>query len=113
MTPTLKISSEQAGKRLDVVLARLYPRYSRAYLQKWIADRTCRPRQGKELIPNYRVEAGETLEVADLEGPSPEFEAAPKRQVGNDKSGATTSGRSSARLPRRCSMKIKRALGAK
>src|ERR1035437_6142144 len=64
MMPTLKISSTQEGKRLDVILARTYPDYSRAFLQKWIREGRV-TRSGKELIPHDRVRAGETIEVAD------------------------------------------------
>jgi len=65
MMPTLKISSEQDGKRLDVILARSYPDYSRAFLQKWIKDGRVTT-AGRGLIPNYRVRAGETIDVEDL-----------------------------------------------
>jgi len=72
--PTLKISTEQNGKRLDVLLARMYPDYSRSFLQKWIKDGRV-TRSGKELISNYRVRVGETIDVADpssgLRTPSP------------------------------------------
>ena len=63
--PTLKISPEQDGKRLDVILARLYPDYSRSFLQKWIRDGRV-TKTGKELIPNYRVQVGESIEVVEL-----------------------------------------------
>ena len=63
--PELKISSEQSGKRLDVVLARIYPDYSRAFLQKWIREGRVTS-GGHGLIPNHRVQAGETIDVADF-----------------------------------------------
>jgi 23S rRNA pseudouridine1911/1915/1917 synthase len=70
MMPTLKISAEQTGKRLDVVLARAYPDYSRAFLQKWIREGRVTS-AGHDLIPNHRVQVGETIEVADFSAPSP------------------------------------------
>jgi len=76
--PTLKISSDQNGKRLDIILARKYPDYSRSYLQKWIKDGRV-TRDGKDLIPNYRVRVGETIEVADFKNPSPELRSASPR----------------------------------
>jgi len=65
MMPTLKISSDQNGKRLDVLLARAYPDYSRSFLQKWIKEGRV-TRSGKELIANYRVRVGETIDVVDF-----------------------------------------------
>jgi 23S rRNA pseudouridine1911/1915/1917 synthase len=65
MMPTLKISSDQNGKRLDVILARTYPDYSRAFLQKWIREGRVTS-AGHELIPNHRVTFGETIDVADF-----------------------------------------------
>ena len=65
MMPTLKVSSDQGGKRLDVVLARAYPDYSRAFLQKWIKEGRVTS-AGRGLIPNHRVQTGETIEVVDF-----------------------------------------------
>jgi len=70
MMPTLKVTSEQSGKRLDVILARAYPNYSRAFLQKWIREGRV-TQDGHELIPNHRVRVGETFEVSDFSKPSP------------------------------------------
>ncbi len=72
MMPTFKISSEQDGKRLDVILARLYPSYSRSYLQKWIREGRV-TLGGKELIPNYRVQVGETIDDGGFGNPHPAF----------------------------------------
>ncbi len=74
--PTLKISSDQDGKRLDVILARMYPDHSRSFLQKWIRDGRV-TRSGQELIPNYRVKVGEAIEVSDLKIASPDASARP------------------------------------
>jgi 23S rRNA pseudouridine1911/1915/1917 synthase len=73
MMPALKVSSDQEGKRLDVVLARVYPDYSRAFLQKWIKEGRVTS-AGHGLIPNHRVRVGETIEVTDfgkIGNPSP------------------------------------------
>jgi len=70
MMPTLKISSEQGGKRLDVILARAYPDYSRAFLQKWIRDGRVTI-GGQDVIPNHRVQVGETIDVADFNAVTP------------------------------------------
>ena len=69
MMPTLKVSSDLEGKRLDVVLARAYPDHSRAFLQKWIKEGRVTS-AGHELIPNHRVQAGETIDIEELAGPS-------------------------------------------
>jgi len=66
MMPELKISSLQDGKRLDVVLARTYPEFSRAFLQKWIKEGRV-TRAGKEVSPSYHVQAGEIIKVAQFE----------------------------------------------
>jgi 23S rRNA pseudouridine1911/1915/1917 synthase len=70
MMPTLKVSSDQEGKRLDVVLARAYPDYSRVFLQKWIREGRVTS-AGHELIPNHRLQVGETIEVAEFRSVSP------------------------------------------
>ena len=72
MMPTLKVSSDQEGKRLDVVLARFYPDHSRSFLQKWIRDGRVTS-AGRELIPNHRLHTGETIDVSDLSAVTPEI----------------------------------------
>ena len=70
MTPTLKIESENNGERLDVVLARAYPKYSRSFLQKVVKKGGVTLR-GEPTVINYRVHAGEIYDIADFETPSP------------------------------------------
>src|SRR5687768_13675413 len=66
----LNVTHAQAGKRVDVLLAQAYPQYSRAYLQRWIRD-------GRVLLgplplrPSYRVTAGETIEVREVDPQTP------------------------------------------
>lgn len=67
--PTLKILSKDQGERLDVLLARAYPKYSRSFLQKVM-------KSGGVLLagtapsPSYRVRAGEVFHVRDFEAES-------------------------------------------
>lgn len=67
MMPTLKISSEQNGKRLDVVLAMAYPDYSRAFMQKVVKGGGVRLK-GQVTVPSYRVHVGEVFDIS-LEQP--------------------------------------------
>ncbi|MFA5976475.1 MAG: RluA family pseudouridine synthase [Elusimicrobiota bacterium] len=66
--PTLKILSESNGERLDVILARQYPQYSRVFLQKWVRHGGVK-RQGEVPAPRDRVHVGEIYEVMDFESP--------------------------------------------
>lgn len=66
MMPTLKITAEQSGTRLDVVLARTYPQVSRSFLQKLVRHGGVR-RQGEAPLPGYRVRAGDVFQVVDFE----------------------------------------------
>jgi 23S rRNA pseudouridine1911/1915/1917 synthase len=66
MMPTLKVSSDQEGKRLDIMLSRAYPAYSRSFMQRWIKNGNV-SLAGELLGPNYRVHPGETIEVADFD----------------------------------------------
>jgi 23S rRNA pseudouridine1911/1915/1917 synthase len=66
MEPLLKIGNQDNGERLDAVLARTYPQYSRVFFQKFLkkggATLAGAPRE-----PDYRVRTGETFQVADFE----------------------------------------------
>jgi 23S rRNA pseudouridine1911/1915/1917 synthase len=64
-TPFLKIESAQQGERLDVILARTYPQYSRSFLQKWVKEGGV-TLAGQRISPNYRVTAGQLFEVTDF-----------------------------------------------
>ena len=62
MTPLLKITEDFSDERLDVVLARSFPDYSRVFLQKVL-------RQGGVTLngtvqkPSYRVTVGDVIKV--------------------------------------------------
>ena len=58
----LSVPAELAGMRLDVVLARLLPQYSRARLQGWI-DVGRVQIEGREASRRERVEAADRLRV--------------------------------------------------
>src|SRR3954471_18701198 len=66
MVPVLKIGNQDKGERLDAVLARTYPQYSRVFFQKFM-------RKGGVTLagalrePSYRVRVGEIYQVADFE----------------------------------------------
>src|SRR5438067_9252134 len=66
MVPWLNIESHDNGERLDAVLARTYPQYSRVFFQKFL-------RQGGVTLsgiprePSYRVRVGEKFRVDDFE----------------------------------------------
>jgi 23S rRNA pseudouridine1911/1915/1917 synthase len=63
--PILKITSENNGDRLDVVLAKAYPEYSRSFLKRVILDGGVK--LGSSIpTPSDRVRAGDTYEVRDL-----------------------------------------------
>ncbi len=64
MAPTLRITSDQAGQRLDVLLSRTYPDFSRAYLQKVIKKGGVTV-NGKVQKTSYPVNAGEVIGVPD------------------------------------------------
>lgn len=92
MMPTLKIQSKDNGERIDVVLARAYPDYSRSFLQKVLKNGGV-TMQGKPQPPAYRVKAGDVLEVNDSfrqgsQVPDEPVEPArPKRRAGHGKQG--------------------------
>src|SRR6185295_10680068 len=66
MMPTLKITSENNGERLDVILARTYPQYSRSFLQKLVRHGGV-TRRGEVPSPSDRVRTGEVFDVIDFE----------------------------------------------
>ncbi len=57
---TAKVAEEYAGKRLDQVLADLFPEYSRSKLQTWINAKRVLV-NGVWLKPKNRLEGGETI----------------------------------------------------
>src|SRR4051794_3236819 len=68
MMPTLKIPSSDHGVRLDVILARAYPDYSRSFLQK-IIRRGGVKLQGQVPEPSDTVRAGDVLEIENFDQP--------------------------------------------
>lgn len=68
----LVISPEQAGQRLDQVLAKLLPNYSRARLQGWIKDGLIKL-DGEAAVARQKVWGGEQVEVTPQ--PRPEESA--------------------------------------
>lgn len=69
-----QIPDEHAGERVDKVLARLFPQYSRSTLQQWL-------KQGRVLldddIPSQKdkVHGGETVDLAVPDAPAVEARA--------------------------------------
>lgn len=59
----LTVPAELAGERLDIVLARLLPQYSRARLQRWIDEGRVQAGGEDAALRRRRVAAGETLRV--------------------------------------------------
>ncbi len=57
-----KITEEDAGKRLDVVLAQLFPEYSRSRLKIWIEQGQVLV-DGKTAKPKYRIAGDEELQL--------------------------------------------------
>jgi 23S rRNA pseudouridine1911/1915/1917 synthase len=66
MVPLLRIGNHDNGERLDAVLARTYPQYSRAFFQKFMKKGGV-TLAGAVREPSYRVRAGEAFQVADFE----------------------------------------------
>ena len=61
-TLTADVPADAAGQRLDQVLARMFPDYSRARLQQWIKAGQVLV-DGKQLRPKDKVMGGEHVEV--------------------------------------------------
>ena len=57
-----QVPEDCAGARLDVVLAQLFPQYSRQRLQHWIRTGCIRV-EGQEVRPRHAVRGGEQVEV--------------------------------------------------
>jgi 23S rRNA pseudouridine1911/1915/1917 synthase len=66
---TFKTPDEYAGMRLDQVLAKLLPEYSRARLQDWIAHEQVKV-DGAAATIKQKVWGGETIEVIPQSNPS-------------------------------------------
>src|SRR6185436_15668652 len=66
MVPLLKIEKQDNGQRLDAVLARTYPQYSRAFFQKFMKKGGVKL-AGAVRQPDYRVHVGEHFQVGNFE----------------------------------------------
>src|SRR5688572_25826300 len=66
MEPLLRIGNNDSGQRLDAVLARTYPHYSRSFFQKFLKKGGV-TLSGSPREPSYRVRAGEVFQIADFE----------------------------------------------
>lgn len=71
---TAIIPADSAGLRLDLVLARLYPQYSRARLQMWIKQGWV-TLDGSRPRPRHRVRGGERVIVEPAQESSQVFRA--------------------------------------
>ena len=72
----LEVSSDQAGQRLDQLLARTWPDFSRSRLARWIRDGQVRV-NGHQVKPRQAVQAGDEVRlvtelVARPDSPEPE-----------------------------------------
>lgn len=65
---SLEIPADQAGQRLDLTLARLFPQFSRTRLKQWIEDGSVRV-DGALASPKSRVLGGEQVEVRESLAP--------------------------------------------
>ena len=66
-TQNIKLSGtiplDAKGKRLDVVLAKLFPTYSRENLKQWILNGHCQV-NNKILLPKMKVQGGEIVDIS-------------------------------------------------
>jgi len=73
----LEIPAEYSGQRLDQVLVKLLPEYSRALIQKWIKSGQALL-QGKQVKPRTPVTGGENVSIeAQIESSTGEWKAQP------------------------------------
>lgn len=63
------VPDELIGKRLDQVLAKLFPDYSRSRLKRWIEEGQVRV-DGSALRPRDKLRGGERIELRVVEAPS-------------------------------------------
>jgi len=63
----LRVASKDHGRRLDVLLAQAYPKYSRSFLQKMLKSGGVTRGAQAMVSPNYRVQAGDIFEIMDFE----------------------------------------------
>lgn len=72
MTRQFVVSEELSGVRLDKCLADVFPELSRSYLQKLLKSE-CVLVNGKQVKSNYRVHAGDCVELEVPEAVEPEI----------------------------------------
>ena len=58
----IKLSSLRAGSRLDIVIAKEYPEYSRTHIKKWI-ERGFLTLDGKQVKPRTKIMGNEIVEI--------------------------------------------------
>ena len=58
----IKLSSLYAGSRLDIVIAKEYPEYSRTHIKKWI-ERGFLTLDGKQVKPRTKIMGNEIVEI--------------------------------------------------
>ena len=85
MGVSLKIASHDNGQRLDAVLARTYPQYSRVFFPKFLKKGGV-TLAGAPQESDYRVRVGQTFQVADFESFTQEIEKARHPDAGDGKS---------------------------
>ena len=68
------IPESMAGRRLDQVLAELFPQYSRTRLKQWLQEQHILV-DGKQLRPRDKVAGGETVELIAVTEPAERWEA--------------------------------------
>lgn len=68
------IPESMAGRRLDQVLAELFPQYSRTRLKQWLQEQHILV-DGKQLRPRDKVTGGETVELIAVTEPAERWEA--------------------------------------
>src|SRR4051812_38703634 len=66
MSPSLKIIKQDNGQRLDAIMARTFPQYSRAFFQKFMRKGGVKLK-GVALEPRYRVRTGENFDISQFD----------------------------------------------
>ena len=58
----IKLSSFHAGSRLDIVIAKEYPEYSRTHIKRWI-EKGFLTLNGKQVKPRTKIMGNEIVEI--------------------------------------------------
>ncbi len=72
----VEVPPESAGRRLDQVLADLFPEYSRSRLQQWVKEGRVRV-DGKSMRPKDKLQGIELIELDPFVEPEKRWEAEP------------------------------------